>query len=368
MASVFDTVTDVFTGRPGKEAAEKQQAFIAQQQAANDARLRAAQEGGLADLQSGREGALGAVRPAFAQGRTDIGGATDQATGALYAGQIAGAGALGGGQADSLAALRSGVEGATGAYDPLRAAAGRYGDAASGASDASADALGLNGPEGIARAQAGFQAGPGFNFALNQGLESVLRNANASGMVAGGNALQEAQRFGQGLGQQEWDKHTAALRARESLYAPLERGALGDVGSGVSQAELAGGTGAANIYSGAAGRLADLYSTTGRAGADIYRGEGTSLADLASRGGLAESGIFTDSAQREAALRAQLAGYGSTFSAATLKPYGDSTETQANAELGGSKNLWNLGINTAKGVAGMPPGSTPNPFAWPSTM
>ena len=48
----------------------------------------------------------------------------------------------------------------------------------------SANALGLNGPAGNAAATAAFQAGPGYQFALEQGLEGINRTANAAGMGA----------------------------------------------------------------------------------------------------------------------------------------------------------------------------------------
>jgi hypothetical protein len=205
-----------------------------------------------------------------------------------------------------------------------------------------ADALGLNGPEGIARAQASFSAGPGFQFALGQGLEAIGRNANMAGMGAGGNALVEAQRYGQGLAQQEFDKWRQALAQREGMFLPLESSALGNVAQGTAGAALTGGQGAANIYGTTGGRLSDLYSGTGAGAANIYGGAGRSLSDLAAGGGRNAADIYTNTAAREAQLRQGMVGTQAQFAGQLAGPYANTYQQEAAAELGGSKNLWNL--------------------------
>jgi len=85
----------------------------------------------------------------------------------------------------------------------------------------SANALGLNGPGGNAAAEAAFRTGPGYQFRLEQGLDAINRNANAAGMGASGNMLREAQQFGQGLADQEYNSWLRNITGRENLYAPL---------------------------------------------------------------------------------------------------------------------------------------------------
>src|SRR5262245_10430280 len=204
---------------------------------------------------------------------------------AIYGGTGGAETALREGQTGGLAALGGGVAGATGAYDPLAGAASRWGVLGQNTGTMSADALGLNGPEGVARAQAAFQASPGYQFRLGQGLDAIARTANAGGMAASGNTLAEAQRFGQGLAGQEFNNWLTNLANREQLYGGLERGALTDTATGRAQAALTGGTGGANIFTGTAGRLSDLLSGYGRGAADIYGTTGRTLADLAYRGG-----------------------------------------------------------------------------------
>lgn len=346
-------IFDIFTGQPAIDAANQTKGYIAGQQQAVDARLAAAQAGGLAALQSGQYGALGAVQPAIAQGRADIYGATPQATGAVANYGQLGAAALAGSQDPALGALYGSLGAVGGAYQPLQDAATRYGAAGGAAQDMTANALGLRGPEGTAAARAAFEASPGYQFQLTQGLDSLTRAANAAGGgTAGGNVLTEAQKYGSGLAQQEFDKWRTALQGQQNLYSPLEANALSGAAGGLSQAALTGGTGAANIYTGTGQRLADLYSTTGRALAPIYQGQGTSLADLAKTGGLTEANIYTGTGQQEANLYAQLAGLGTKFAGETLKPYGEAGQMAASAAIGGSKNLWDLAGGIGKAGLG----------------
>src|SRR5262245_61552798 len=68
---------------------------------------------------------------------------------------------------------------AAGYYDPL------YGTASRGY-DAYADAMGLNGADGNARAQAAFFAGPGYGAQLQAGLDAIDRGAAARGTLSSG--------------------------------------------------------------------------------------------------------------------------------------------------------------------------------------
>lgn len=345
-------IFDIFTGKPQQDAAAQQRAYFDQLNSQTQANIGKAQTQGLDLLQAGQTGALGQLGAGTTQARTDIQGSLDPALSALYAGQTQGADALNAGQTGGLAALQSGVGSAVSSYDPLAAAATRYGDAGSAASTMSANALGLNGPGGVQSAQNAFQAGPGYGFAVDQGLEAIMRNANVGGGAAGGNVLRESQTFGQGLANQEFNNWLKNLQSREALYNPLEANALGQVGSGRSNAYLTGGTGAANIYTGTGGRLSDLYSGTGKAGAGIYGQTGQSLADLASKGGLAGAGIYSDTAGRQAALLGDLTKTGTNFSGQLAPAYGKTYSDAAAAQTSGNQNLWNLIGGAAKLAVG----------------
>ena len=350
----------IFTGSAQEDAAQKTQQYLQQQQAQNAAQAAAAQQGGLAALQSGQTGAIGAIQPAIGQARTDITASTAPALYSLYGGQAQGATALQSGQYGGLGALGAGVNAATGAYQPLSNLGSQFTSQWAPSAQMSSNALGLGGQEGYNNAVQAFQTSPGYQFALDQGLNSIVRNANAAGMGAGGNALQEAQTYGQGLANQEYERWRQAVQAREQGYAGLAGGTLNQAAGGISQAVLTGGTGAANIYTGTGGRLSDLYSGTGQAGAGIYGQSGQSLADLASKGGLAEAGIYTGTGSQAANLYGNIYGTQSGFNQAAIKPMTDAYQSEAAATAGGANNFWNLLGGGTKLVAGggfLPSGS-----------
>jgi hypothetical protein len=71
--------------------------------------------------------------------------------------------------------------------------------------DAYMGAMGL-GPQGQAGMEA-FRNTPGYQFALEQGEDSVMRNANARGMLAGGNTSVDLMRYGTGLADQTYGSY-----------------------------------------------------------------------------------------------------------------------------------------------------------------
>lgn len=68
-----------------------------------------------------------------------------------------------------------------------------------------ADALGLSGPEGRARANSAFTAGPGYDFALGEAERAILRGAAAAGMTASGNTMDALQRNAIGRAHEAYD-------------------------------------------------------------------------------------------------------------------------------------------------------------------
>lgn len=100
-----------------------------------------------------------------------------------------------------------------------------------------ADALGLGGAEGTQRALDAFQTGPGYQFAMDQGLQALERRANSRGMLNSGNTNLDTIGFAQGLANQEWGNWL------NNLNTGINRNvsSLGDL------AGLAGNTGAARL-------------------------------------------------------------------------------------------------------------------------
>lgn len=100
--------------------------------------------------------------------------------------------------------LDAGEQRATGYLNDARSRYDPYAASGSAADAMQADALGLNGADGMARARAAFQAGPGYGFAVEEGMRGAERAASAGGMLASGNLLTELQSRGQNLANQEY--------------------------------------------------------------------------------------------------------------------------------------------------------------------
>lgn len=172
---------------------------------------------------------------------TDVGKATQKAAGQnqsiLTNFQNAGNQIINTGEQKSSGALNQAV----GNYNP-------YLKTGAGASTTLGNALGINGAQGNAAAQGAFQAGPGYQFAMDQGNQAALRAASAGGSLTSGNTLTALTQFGQGLANQEYggwlDRLSGA--ANQGLSAANGQGsALG---------------GLANLYQGTAGDRLGLES------------------------------------------------------------------------------------------------------------
>ncbi|HZP76575.1 MAG TPA: hypothetical protein VFB45_10565 [Pseudolabrys sp.] len=96
--------------------------------------------------------------------------------------------------------------------------------------NAYADALGLNGAAGNARAVSAFQNNPGFQAQLDTGLQAVDRGAAARGMLSSGNTLAAEQKYGTGLADQSWQQY---LNSFSPLTTLAGQGAQG-IGSTAS--------------------------------------------------------------------------------------------------------------------------------------
>lgn len=182
---------------------------------------------------------------------------------------------------EGLGYLDAGKTGALGALDATKGIyaplAAKYG----AGTDLYLDSLGVNGADGNARATSAFQAGPGYNFAVNQSLDALDRRASSRGMLASGNTSLDTLSTVNGLANQEFG----------------------------------------NWRNGLAGLVSPEFAATGgMAGAEMAKAP-VYINDANSRVGLA-SGVTNG-------LNSQ-------------------TTQAANAEMQGSGNLWNFGLNLAK--------------------
>jgi hypothetical protein len=99
---------------------------------------------------------------------------------------------------------------AQGYYDPYAA---RYG----AGSQMYSNALGLGGAQGTQDAQGAFQAGPGYDYAVKQGLQGVMRNASSLGNIASGNTAMALQDRGNQLANQEYGGWLNRLQGMDQL-------------------------------------------------------------------------------------------------------------------------------------------------------
>ena len=122
------------------------------------------------------------------------------------------------------------------AYTPLSDLAGRY----RGASDLYLNALGVNGADAARTAQQSFTNNPGYEAAVDAGLNAINRRRAAGGMLGSGNADLDALTFGQNLQNQQYNGWLDRL-------------------SGLNNNALAATGTAAAGQAGAYGSLSDLY-------------------------------------------------------------------------------------------------------------
>jgi hypothetical protein len=225
------------------------------------------------------------------------------------------------GRADSLAALKD----VSAAYDPVTALATKYG----AGTNLYLDSLGVNGAEGNARAQGAFNAGPGYAFTRDQGIDALNRRRAAAGMLSSGNADIDALTFGTGLANQTY-------------------GSWQDRLAGLINPELSAATSAAGGRAGAASNIANVIGqdtaarlglaqgvTAGQAGVNTARRAN----DVALGNSL--SGIYTGDANN----RVNIAGNNVSGQMAA-------NNLQAQGEAQGARNAFNGAMSLASLAAG----------------
>ena len=296
MAGFFSTL---FGGGAEREAADRNRQLYGQYKTEGQQNLASGLNNSLSSLNTGYGQAtdtLGQNRDVYSQYGND----------ANYALDI--------GKAESLNALRA----ARGAYDPVAALGSKYGAGTS----LYMDSLGAGGAEGNQRAVDAFQAGPGYDWQLGQGLDAINRRRAAAGMLNSGNADIDTMKFGQGLANQEygnWQTRLAGLINPE--LSATSGAAAGRAGSDLAQAQLYQ-TNAGNRV-GVAGNVAQ-----GTAGAN------TGIAGLQSGLGAGQAGLYSQNADN----LTNLAGSVTSGNAAA-------NNQQAAGESAGARNLLGLGTS-----------------------
>lgn len=328
----YDVITDSFTGRPAQEAAEQTRNY-----------LQGVQNTGNADITQGYNTATGAVGTGAAGARTALGTGYNNALGFANAGIGGAINYIDQGAAGAHGLLDQTRAAGNAAFEPLSALAARYGQG----TNLLLDSYGVNGAEGNTRAQNAFQAGPGYQFTRDQGIDAINRRRNAGGMLDSGNADRDAINYTTGLADTTYNNWRSGLSqfinpevSATSTAATGRAGLEQNIGMADASLTNQAGISRAGLESNRGSMLSSLASTYGGNLAGINQGEGNTLAGLA-----------TGTAGQRVGLATGLApAYGNTYG------------QEAAAQMQGSANLWNLGQNVARlgtGIyAGQPSGGT----------
>lgn len=182
-------------------------------------------------------------------------------------------------------ALDKGLADATGYYDkaltesdPLKAT---YGAGV----DMYANAMGLNGAEGTQKAQQAFQAGPGYQWDLDQTLQALGRAGSAAGRLNSGNTSLDFMRAAHGAASQAWNNWLGQLGSYDGLASNIAQSrtntlqGLGNLNyqTGNSKADLAWKMGQGIAQAGANAESSRDAGLGGLIGAGLNYATGTKL-------------------------------------------------------------------------------------------
>jgi hypothetical protein len=145
-------------------------------------------------------------------------------------------------------------------YAQQRADVAPWRDTGGQALGATADLLGLNGPDAATTAMGNFQATPGYQWQLGQGLRAVDAGAAASGMLRSGATLKAEQTFGSGLADQTFQQYYNNLAGISTLGANAAAGGA-TTAANSANASLAGANAQNSIYGNMASGLSNTVNT-----------------------------------------------------------------------------------------------------------
>jgi hypothetical protein len=189
-----------------------------------------------------------------------FGGGTD--TSALQKGAADAEDALNKGKGKGLKSLNKAQKQYTPEFRTAANAFSPYQQTGGAANSMYGNALGLNGQTGYDAALGAFHQGPGFQFALDQANQNVMRNQAATGALNSGGTLTALSDRAQGMQNQEYQGWL------DNLFRGSGQGLLGAQGQSQALQNLGqqiGQTGAqkADVHTGAAGALATNASNLG---------------------------------------------------------------------------------------------------------
>jgi hypothetical protein len=198
--------------------------------------------------------------------------------------------AITGGYGQALQALQQNYGNAAGAYGQAGAMEAPVQERNLAGYDMLGNALGLGGAEGNAAAQAAFQAGPGYQWQVDQATKAADRRAASLGLLTSGNAQEATTNLASNLANQEYGKWVTNLQPFQGAsnnLAQSQAQILQNLGNLYGQQ----GNVTANTYGQQAQALGALYGqeaqnamTTGESGANAIAGIGSQIANVGMQG------------------------------------------------------------------------------------
>lgn len=168
------------------------------------------------------------------------------------------AGAVGGGSAQS-GAISSGQQQANAVLAP-------YSNTGVQSNTQTANLLGLNGQPAADSAMSTFQASPGYQYSVQQGLKAVDAGAASQGVLRSGAALKAEQTLGNNLANQDFGSYISRLNSLSNYGITAAGGqASTDTSAAGQQASIYGNT-AGSIANGIGGALGNSGVQNGLSG------------------------------------------------------------------------------------------------------
>jgi len=139
-------------------------------------------------------------------------------------------------------------------YEQTRADLSPYNTAGQTATTQQENLLGLNGQDAANSAMSKFQASPGYQYQLSQGLKSVDEGAASQGMLLSGAAVKAEEAYGSNLANQDFSNYYNRL---SGLSTTGEAAAAGEATSNTST-----GSQLASTYTGSGNAQSSIYGNT----------------------------------------------------------------------------------------------------------
>jgi hypothetical protein len=138
---------------------------------------------------------------------------------------------LNAGYKSATGAVNTGLANATNYYNQALAPFATLAGTANKAYGSYADALGLNGAEGTARAKAAFASSPGYQYQVDQAIENADRGAAARGTLNSGGQRANEIGIASNLANQNWSNYLGSFAPYLSQAPTLAQGQAGVLSS-----------------------------------------------------------------------------------------------------------------------------------------